>query len=68
MAAKASVTSVILGVRSQEQLADNLASADLVLTPQELDSLDEVSAPTFGDYPYGGPGGEQRSRRIDGGR
>ena len=68
VAAKPGVTSVILGARSQEQLADNLASADLELTPEELDRLDEVSRPTFGDYPYGGPGLEQRSRRIDGGR
>jgi len=68
VAAKPAVTSVILGVRSQDQLADNLGSAGLTLTREELDRLDEVSVPTFGDYPYGGPGTEQRSRRIDGGR
>ncbi|WP_434994534.1 aldo/keto reductase [Arthrobacter sp. Ld5] len=68
VAAKPGVTSVILGARTQEQLADNLASADLELTPEELGRLDEVSAPTFSDYPYGVPGIEQRSRAIDGGR
>lgn len=68
VAAKPSVTSVILGVRSQEQLADNLASAELELTGEELARLDEVSTPAFGVYPYGAPGNEQRSRRIDGGR
>ncbi|MBG6224850.1 aryl-alcohol dehydrogenase (NADP+) [Arthrobacter sp. CAN_A2] len=68
VAAKPGVTSVILGARTQEQLADNLASADLDLTPEDLARLDEVSAPTFSDYPYGGPGIEQRSRAIDGGR
>jgi aryl-alcohol dehydrogenase-like predicted oxidoreductase len=68
VAAKPGVTSVILGARTQEQLADNLASSDLQLTPEELDRLDEVSAPTFGDYPYGAPGREQRSRKIEGGR
>ncbi|MPY11027.1 aldo/keto reductase [Arthrobacter bussei] len=68
VAAKAGVTSVILGARTQEQLADNLASADLELTATELSRLDDVSAPTFSDYPYGGPGIEQRSRGIAGGR
>ena len=62
------MTSVILGARTREQLADNLASADVLLTPEESDRLDDVSAPTFSDYPYGAPGVEQRSRRIDGGR
>ncbi|TKV28133.1 aldo/keto reductase [Arthrobacter sp. NamB2] len=68
VAARPGVTSVILGARTQEQLADNLASSDVVLTADELRQLDDVSAPTFGDYPYGLPGIEQRSRRIDGGR
>jgi aryl-alcohol dehydrogenase-like predicted oxidoreductase len=68
VAAKAGVTSVILGARTQEQLADNLASAEVLLSPEETARLDDVSAPTFSDYPYGGPGQEQRSRRIDGGR
>ena len=62
------LTSVILGARTREQLADNLASADLELTAAELSRLDDVSAPTFSDYPYGGPGIEQRSRVIGGGR
>ena len=68
VAAKPGVTSVILGARTQDQLADNLASADLELTAAELSRLDDVSAPTFSDYPYGGPGIEQRSRVIGGGR
>ncbi|WP_104117387.1 aldo/keto reductase [Arthrobacter sp. B1805] len=68
VAAQPGVTSVILGARTQEQLTDNLASSDVVLTAGELRQLDDVSAPTFGDYPYGLPGIEQRSRRIDGGR
>ncbi|WP_422391767.1 aldo/keto reductase [Arthrobacter sp. N1] len=68
VAAQAGVTSVILGARTREQLADNLASADLELTAAELSRLDDVSAPTFSDYPYGGPGIEQRSRVIGGGR
>jgi aryl-alcohol dehydrogenase-like predicted oxidoreductase len=68
VAAKPAVTSVILGARTRDQLADNLASSDVALTPDEMSRLDEVSAPTFADYPYGTPGIEQRSRRIEGGR
>lgn len=68
VAAQPAVSSVILGARTQEQLADNLASATISLSSDELVRLDDVSAPAFGDYPYGGPGLDQRSRRLDGGR
>lgn len=45
------VTSVILGARTEEQLADNLAAATLTLTVEERTQLDEVSAiPLL--YPY----------------
>ncbi len=37
------VTSVIIGAKRPDQLTDNLASADLKLTPEELKQLDEVS-------------------------
>ncbi len=62
------VTSVILGARTTAQLDDNLGAAGLHLTPDETRSLDEASDPGAADYPYGGPGMEQRSRRIEGGR
>ena len=68
LAQQPAVTSVILGARTQEQLADNLGAAKLVLSEQELARLTEVSAPEVADYPYGKPGLEQRSRQIDGGR
>jgi aryl-alcohol dehydrogenase-like predicted oxidoreductase len=45
------VTSLIVGARTGEQLADNLAAADLVLTAEERERLDRVSAPTL-LYPY----------------
>jgi aryl-alcohol dehydrogenase-like predicted oxidoreductase len=49
--AKPAVTSVIVGARTEEQLRDNLAAADLRLTEQELRRLDDVSAvPLL--YPY----------------
>jgi aryl-alcohol dehydrogenase-like predicted oxidoreductase len=62
------VCSVILGARTLEQLEDNLGAADLDLSAEEVAALDKVSDPEPADYPYGGPGNEQRSRRIEGGR
>ncbi len=38
------VTSAIIGVKTLEQLNDNLAAADLTLTAEELDRLDKLSA------------------------
>ena len=62
------VSSVILGARTLEQLEDNLGAADLHLSSEETAPLDAASDPGAADYPYGGPGIEQRSRRIEGGR
>jgi aryl-alcohol dehydrogenase-like predicted oxidoreductase len=61
------VTSVILGCRTVEQLDDNLGAADLDLTEAEIEALDRASDPGAADYPYGGPGLQQRSRKIEGG-
>ncbi len=41
---KPQVSTVILGAKTPEQLADNLAASGLVLDPDELQALDEVSA------------------------
>jgi aryl-alcohol dehydrogenase-like predicted oxidoreductase len=49
--AKPAVTSLIVGARTEEQLADNLASAELVLTDDEIAALDDVSASPL-MYPY----------------
>ena len=62
------VTSVILGARTQDQLAANLRSAALTLTADETQSLTDISAPQMPDYPYGPLGIAQRHRRIEGGR
>jgi aryl-alcohol dehydrogenase-like predicted oxidoreductase len=43
--AKPEVSSVIVGASKPEQLADNLAAADLVLTAEELATLDAVDPP-----------------------
>jgi aryl-alcohol dehydrogenase-like predicted oxidoreductase len=45
------VTTVIIGARTDEQLADNLAAAELELTDDELGRLEEVSRPPL-LYPY----------------
>jgi aryl-alcohol dehydrogenase-like predicted oxidoreductase len=61
------VTSVVLGTRTGDQLADNLGAAGLHLTAQETAALDAASDPHPADYPYGGPGTAQRSRQVEGG-
>lgn len=68
VSAKPGVTSVILGARAISHLLDNLGAVDVVLTSDELDTLDAVSDPGAADYPYGVVGTEQRSRRLEGGR
>ncbi len=45
------VASVVVGARTEEQLADNLAAADLRLSDEERARLDEVSSPPL-LYPY----------------
>ena len=45
------VTSVIIGGRTKEQFADNLAAAELKLSDEELARLDKVSRPVLA-YPY----------------
>ncbi len=62
------MTSTILGVRTPEQLADNLGALEVELTDAEIARLTEVSASRVEDYPYGAPAVEQRHRRIEGGR
>jgi aryl-alcohol dehydrogenase-like predicted oxidoreductase len=60
------VSSVILGARTVEQLQDNLGAAGLHLSEEETAQLDAASDPGAADYPYGGPGIEQRSRALGG--
>jgi aryl-alcohol dehydrogenase-like predicted oxidoreductase len=48
---RTAVTSVIIGARTESQLADNLGAANLELTAQERAQLDKVSAPPL-IYPY----------------
>ena len=45
------VATAVVGARTEEQLADNLGAADLVLDDDERARLDELSAPPL-LYPY----------------
>ena len=45
------ITTVIVGARTDEQLADNLAAASLALSPEETALLEAVSRPTL-IYPF----------------
>jgi len=53
--ARPGVTSVIIGAKRPEQLVENLAAVDLVLTEQDLKELDTVSANPV-PYPDWGQG------------
>ena len=48
---KPAVTSLVVGARTEEQLSDNLAAAELTLTADEVAKLDDVSAQPL-QYPY----------------
>jgi aryl-alcohol dehydrogenase-like predicted oxidoreductase len=48
---KPSVTSLVIGARTSEQLADNLAAASLTLAESERELLDKISSPPL-IYPY----------------
>ena len=58
------VSSVILGARTTEQLAANLAATGLHLSPDETARLAAASDPAPADYPYGPAGREQRERAL----
>lgn len=64
LADRPTVTSVILGARTIEQLDDNLGAAGVHLSVEEKEILDAASAPLVADYPYGEPGVNQRARAI----
>ena len=60
------VTSTILGARTLEQLEDNLASVNCVLSGEEIAVLTDASDLHAADYPYGSLGDEQRDRDLAG--
>ena len=60
-----SVTAPIIAASNLAQLEENLAGADLDLGESATKRLDDVSAPTPDDYPYGPFGEKQRGRYVD---
>ncbi|MFD1345311.1 aldo/keto reductase [Nesterenkonia halotolerans] len=66
--AQPTVTSVILGARTIEQLQDNMGADSLDLSTEQLDRLTAASEPETEDYPYGAAGVQQRHRKMSGGR
>lgn len=63
--AKPAVTSVIIGAKTDAQLADNLAATKLALTAEELAVLDKVSA-LPPEYPGWMADWQMRTRLVDG--
>jgi len=45
------VTSVIIGAKNQEQLLDNLAAAELTLSPEQIKAISDASE-LPGEYPH----------------
>jgi len=64
VADRPSISAVILGARTIEQLGDNLGAAGLHLSEQETALLTQASAPITADYPYGAQGVAQRGRTL----
>jgi aryl-alcohol dehydrogenase-like predicted oxidoreductase len=58
------VSSVVLGARTTEQLSANLGAAGLHLSAEETAVLDAASDPAPADYPYGAAGAAQRERAL----
>lgn len=56
--ARPECTSIIVGARTVAQLQDNVAATHVVLAPEDVRRLDEVSKPDWG-YPYNFIGGRE---------
>ena len=56
-----SVMSMIIGAKTEEQLADNIGAANLVLSADDLAALDKASAPKP-EYPGWMVGWQNRGR------
>jgi aryl-alcohol dehydrogenase-like predicted oxidoreductase len=59
------VVAPIVGAKTLAQLESNLVAADIELDDATTARLDEISAPTPNDYPYGPFGVKQRHRYVD---
>ena len=68
--AKPFTTSIIIGAKTEEQLTDNLAAADLTLSADEMKALDAVSAlpPEYPGWMFERQGEIRRKQLADSGR
>ena len=65
MTNRPAVTAPIIAASNLAQLEENLAGADLELDEVATKRLNEFSAPTPDDCPYGPFGQKQRGRYVD---
>lgn len=66
IASRSAVVAPIFGARTVKQLRENLIAADLHLDDEMAATLEGVSRPKSGGYPYGLFGSWQRARAVDG--
>jgi len=59
------VSAPIVGARTLGHLTDALGAVDLTLDGEATATLEKVSAPTPGGYPYGAFGASQRDRSLE---
>jgi aryl-alcohol dehydrogenase-like predicted oxidoreductase len=59
------VTAPIVGARTLHHITDALGALNLTLDSEAASSLERVSAPTPGGYPYGAFGTGQRQRSLE---
>lgn len=64
LADRPGVVAPITSARTPERILDNIAASDLHLPAKATKTLDDLSAPQSGDYPYGPFGTAQRSRQL----
>lgn len=67
LAGRPAVAAPICGARTTEQLRDNLGMTEITLSEEQICSLEEVSRPVPGGYPYGAFGQWQRARWMQDG-
>jgi aryl-alcohol dehydrogenase-like predicted oxidoreductase len=66
LADRPAVVAPITSARTVEHLTENLGASGLHLDATATSTLDQLSAPRPGGYPYGAFGSAQRSRNLEG--
>lgn len=66
LADRPAIVAPITSTRTVEHLVENLGASGLHLDPSATSTLEQLSAPRPGGYPYGAFGRAQRSRNLAG--